>query len=616
MTANILESASAPFAAAPPQVIPAGFSRAVAGRVLMVWLVLVFLLISTNLTSIREFQFGDPDDALRLVQVRDLLAGQNWFDLHQYRSAAPEGVLMHWSRLVDIPIAGVMLLLRPLLGVAGAEVAALVGVPLLTLLALLILIGRFASRFFDAEVVGIACLISSIATPVLFQFLPMRIDHHAWQIVLAMAAACFLTERNAWRGGLGVGISLAALMAVSIEGLPLAAVFLGICGLRGLRAPETRFSWLTAAAGGLAGVSALLFLGTRGLVDLANHCDTVSPVHLAAFATGAAGVIALRTWNVIAGPRPLWIQIVALGAIGTAAGAILLIGAPQCGTGAFAELDPLVRKYWYNAIIEGQPVWRFPPGAMATMVIIPLFGLYATFVHARRASDAWTRTFWLDYLLLLGGAYAIGVLVARASGTACALSAVPIAALVRDWIVALRPVSLPKRLIGFVGIAFLLQPTLPFFGYELARAAAKPKAAPTADGMLALMGKSDCDFKRAGQLLDRLPATDILAPIDMGPNLLVWSHHRVVATGHHRGSKGIHDLLVAFLSAPEKAEAAVRAHRATLIVVCPDLKELGIYRKAGPDGLMSRLLDNKPPAWLVPADLMPGTGVRAWRVLG
>ncbi|WP_295528797.1 hypothetical protein [Novosphingobium sp. Chol11] len=611
MTSDILTSANAPLGAAATQAHPADFGRAVARRVLIVWLVLVLMLVSVNLNTIRNYQFGDPDDALRLVQVRDLLAGQGWFDLHQYRATAPEGVLMHWSRLVDIPIAGIILLLRPLVGVAGAEMAALIAVPLLTLLAMLSLVGRLAARFFDAEVVGIACLISSITGPVLFQFVPLRIDHHAWQIVLAMAAVCCLTDRSAWRGGLGIGVALAALMAISIEGLPLAAVFLAICSLRGLRAPETRFSWLMAAASGLAGASALFFLGTRGLVDLANHCDAISPVHLAAFAAGAAGVAALR----IVCPRQLWMQLAALGAIGAAAAAILLIGAPQCGTGAFAELDPLVRKYWYNAIFEGQPVWRFPMGEAATMILVPLFGLFATFVHGRRARDAQTKAFWQDYFILLTGAYAVGLIVARATGTTCVLSAVPIAALVRDWIVALRPVALPKRLVGFVGIAFLLQPALPFLGWELARAAVLPKAAPMAGGVLGRLGKERCNFARAGQLLDRLPATDILAPIDMGPHVLVWSHHRVVVTGHHRGSAGIHDVLLAFLSPPAKAEPIVRARHAKLIVLCPYLKELDVYRRSAPNGLMSRLLEDKPPAWLVPVDLMPGTRLRAWRVV-
>src|SRR6266545_1943259 len=45
------------------------------------------------------------DDAMRLAEVRDLLNGQGWFDLTQYRLNPPAGVAMHWSRLIDLPIA-------------------------------------------------------------------------------------------------------------------------------------------------------------------------------------------------------------------------------------------------------------------------------------------------------------------------------------------------------------------------------------------------------------------------------------------------------------------------------------------------------------------------------
>src|SRR5690349_3091496 len=45
------------------------------------------------------------DDAMRLVEVRDFLAGQSWFDLTQHRLDPPGGVAMHWSRLIDVPLA-------------------------------------------------------------------------------------------------------------------------------------------------------------------------------------------------------------------------------------------------------------------------------------------------------------------------------------------------------------------------------------------------------------------------------------------------------------------------------------------------------------------------------
>jgi hypothetical protein len=83
-------------------------------RLIPAFALVVFLLLLTSARSIVEHRFPDPDDALRLQQVRDWLGGQGWFDLTQHRlDPLHGGVPMHWSRLVDLPLAGVMLALRP-----------------------------------------------------------------------------------------------------------------------------------------------------------------------------------------------------------------------------------------------------------------------------------------------------------------------------------------------------------------------------------------------------------------------------------------------------------------------------------------------------------------------
>src|SRR3546814_9021348 len=67
------------------------------------------------------------------------LAGQGWWDLTQYRvNPADGGVPMHWSRIVDAPIAGGILLLRPLFGQPLAEQMVMAIWPPLHLGALLI----------------------------------------------------------------------------------------------------------------------------------------------------------------------------------------------------------------------------------------------------------------------------------------------------------------------------------------------------------------------------------------------------------------------------------------------------------------------------------------------
>src|SRR5437763_9421195 len=47
---------------------------------------------------------GDNDSLLRLVEIRDLICGQGWFVLHQYRIGPAGGFFMQWSSLVAVTL--------------------------------------------------------------------------------------------------------------------------------------------------------------------------------------------------------------------------------------------------------------------------------------------------------------------------------------------------------------------------------------------------------------------------------------------------------------------------------------------------------------------------------
>ncbi|MFC0307814.1 hypothetical protein ACFFIH_26020, partial [Rhizorhabdus histidinilytica] len=96
------------------------------------WALAATVLLAVAYSRIAPLEMWDPDDYLRLQQVRDWLGGQSFFDVTQYRIDPPHGVPMHWSRIVDLPIAALILLLQPLLGGAVAERAAACAVPLIT----------------------------------------------------------------------------------------------------------------------------------------------------------------------------------------------------------------------------------------------------------------------------------------------------------------------------------------------------------------------------------------------------------------------------------------------------------------------------------------------------
>src|SRR3546814_17214839 len=89
---------------------------------LIVWFIVHVVIFVSQWPAIRALKLSDTDDAMRMAQVRDLLAGQGWWDLTQYRvNTEAGGVLMHWSRIVDAPPAGGIQLLRPIFGQPHAE---------------------------------------------------------------------------------------------------------------------------------------------------------------------------------------------------------------------------------------------------------------------------------------------------------------------------------------------------------------------------------------------------------------------------------------------------------------------------------------------------------------
>ena len=69
---------------------------------------IAFIILGIFLRSLLKDSFGligpDNDDVMRLVQIKDYLAGQSWFHTDQYRLGVANGTDMHWSRIPDIPI--------------------------------------------------------------------------------------------------------------------------------------------------------------------------------------------------------------------------------------------------------------------------------------------------------------------------------------------------------------------------------------------------------------------------------------------------------------------------------------------------------------------------------
>lgn len=568
------------------------------------WAVVSIILIAATLRDIIAFQVLDPDDWMRLLEVRDWLAGQSWWDVAQHRLNGGD-FPMHWSRLVDLPLAAVIGPLDPLLGPALAYRIAMILVPLLTLLAIMAGAAMVARRLGGTGLGVLAIPLVALAIPIVLQAHPMRIDHHGWQIALAAWAMLGLLSRPSARNGALTGLALATLVTISLEGLPIAVVIATVAALGWLWRPGKRKAFTRALAGSLFGVALVLHLATRGPNALAPACDAISPAYLGALGIAAAG-LALAT---LAGRARLPVRLASLVIPAGLAAIAFALTAPVCLKGPFATLDPLVYRYWYLNVLEGMPMWRQSAVWASIQVALPLIGLVGAWFGWRGATGDERRR-WVVMLAVQIAAFALAILVARAGGTANVMAipgaAVVLGALLRRARAIQRPVP---RIVATAGALLCASPGLLV---SLVVPLVTPQAADNTVATTPGHGLSVRDFTQV-RAMAALPPSIVFAPIDVTPGLLVSTPHRAIGAGYHRGGAAIHKILAAFMADPARAQRIVAATHARYLIALAGTNEMNMYRKAAPNGLWARLARGEHIAWLVPVHL-PGSSLLVWQV--
>ena len=565
-----------------------------------IWVLLSIYLVIGSWPIIRSGSGWDPDDELRLVQLRDFLNGQSWFDNRQYRLNPPDGAPMHWSRLIELPLAAITLLLTPMFGQTVAEIVASTAVPLLLFGAIIMLLAGTAWRVGGERAAIAAAIITAMSVPLSVQLRPMRIDHHGWQIAMAVLALASLFHGHARKAGLVLGAALAIWLHISLEGAPMSAAFFLFLGWQWLTKPDqsARLFWTISA---FALSSLVLFFGTQtqGL-GAATYCDTVSPPHLLAILAAAAIMIP----GLFIAPQSKLARVLTLGAAGGVAAAVFAMRAPECLNGPFSTLDPLVRDYWYVYVKEGMPIWHHDLPTIAFVMAAPIAGLVSCVVLTRKMdktdrSKLWVIGFFSLYALVLS------LFVSRTASVAAAYAVVPVAALIAHVFGLYRQSGVPKQRIFYVAIMlFLMVPG----NFVFALFNVLPQLKSADDARL-----HSCESAQSVATLSDLPRGQFLVPFDMVPMVLVQTAHSVLASGHHRNEKAMHDQIEIFRSHPDVARGLMTARGINYLAVCPDEGELGRYAKKHPDGLWGQIAHGNVPDWLEPLPAK-GKGIMVWRV--
>ena len=581
-----------------------------------IWLIQLALLLIVAWQTIFQWEMVDPDDQLRLAQVRDWIAGQSWWDIHQYRMNPPSGGDMHWSRLVDVPIAAMIVLLTPLLTQPLAEQVTVVVIPLLTMGVVVYLIAAVARGLFGTKAALIAAASVIFMFPVIIQLVPMRIDHHGWQMVMFLLGVKYTLDPKApAKAAIITGIVMSLWMEISIEGLPFAIFFMGLLALRWVNRDEQRWSQLAWAMASLAVTNSVMFSSTEKLQLAGNHCDELSPFHLVAFAVSATIIVVgtLATRSLSHRMLPV-VKIAICGIAAAAAIAVVLQTVPECVGDTFAGLDPLVRKFWYNRVYEGLPLWHQPTGTVVQEIAGLLCGLFAIILLFAKKSQLPVQE-RITIALLYLACSAVGLLVARAAVYALCLAMILLSPIIVTLFAnAEKTDGIVKRnAMRILACALFMPGILGENASVVTESFDGPSQSKLLDKKIEATGlPRQCQSKEKIELLDRLPRARLMANLDISPALLLFTRHKVVATGHHRNQLAMREVILSFTAQPEIAREIYAKRGIEYLVTCDGSSELLLYRTAAPTGMWARLHNGGQINWL---DRQPDIGpYRVWRV--
>ncbi|HEY0164470.1 MAG TPA: AcrB/AcrD/AcrF family protein [Sphingomicrobium sp.] len=570
---------------------------------LLAWLLLSAWFVYNKWAQIHAFTLIDTDDNMRMSQVRALLAGQDWFDLRQHRLSPPVGADMHWSRLVDLPLAGLILFFRLFTSGAEAERLAITIAPLLPYALLLFSVALIARRLLHpaAYVLAFVALFSAGSTNGMF--MPTRLDHHGWQLAFLALALSGLADPKRARGGAVLGLATGLSLAIGLELL----IYLA------LAASATVLMWiderdekprLAAYAATLAGTTALAFVLFASNANRAAVCDALSPVWLSDALLGGAllfGLAALSPGD--------WKRRCALAAGAGAIIALFHAGMwPQC-LSRLEGVSPEVEELWLSHVREARPIYRHSWQIATLMVALPLTGLVGWAVLTWRARG--DRSLLRRTLAVAAPAFAATALLLwqTRTGPAAQMMSV-VGAISLLWLAA--PFAWRRPIIGTIVI-------IPLAAVSLGALVPNgigwvPTKKPT---------PRDLAIGRANRLCNSLPAMRPIALqpkglvftfVDLGPRIITVTHHDAVIGPYHRNGEQIADVMKTFRGSADQARATLAKYRADYLLTCPNSSTTTIFLSEAPKGFYAQLQQGQVPAWLTPVELPADSPFRLWKV--
>ena len=573
----------------------------------LAWALFGAWLIYARWNYVSGFVLSDTDDNMRISQVRALLAGQDWYDLRQYKMNWPEGANIHWSRLVDLPIAGLILLGRLFMTGPHAEQMAVALAPLIPLLLLLVSLALIVRRLVAPAAWPLAILCLFFATSTMGMFQPTRIDHHGWQLALLALGAAGIADPRRARGGATVGIATALSLSIGLEML----IYFGLAGVTivvfWIRDPDERRRLATYAVT-LAGGTGLGFLLFASYANRAANCDALSPVWLSDAMLGGALLLGLAAWS----PAKWQWRLGAAAAAGAIVAGFHAIAWPQC-LSRLEGVSPELYDLWLSHVREARPIYRHGWRTATQVLGLAAAGVIGWGVLAWTARKEAERLWRIAGVMLPAVAALLLLFWQTRTGPAAQMLGIP-GAVALVWILAPRAFASNNTLVRVFGTTLVVLAGLGAAGPLVLDSV--PQKQRTSREIAIANANTNCPSLWAMRPVALQPQGMVFTFGDLAPRLITVTHHRSIIGPYHRNEEQILDMMHAFRGSADQARAIIAKYRSDYLLICPMMSQSTVFRAEAPKGFYAQLEKGQVPAWLQPIDLGPKNPMKMWKVVG
>lgn len=542
-----------------------------------------------------------PDDLARLAQVRDFYFGQAWFDLNQARLDPPSGIWMHWSRFVDLPLAGLYALGSPF---GHGEAVMLLIWPFLLTLVLFVLVAQLSRRLVGESGLFFGVFFTCLFPGLLQAFSPGRIDHHNVQILLCAALLfCCLRLEDGARAGILAGCASALMVAIGLETLPIVALAgFVIAALWIWDGPQYRAAALAYGATFAIAATAVFVLSVPPARYGLDQCDSISRFHVTMALIGGAG-LAVIVAGLPAGLGRIH-RLAALTLLGILAGAVAAGAFPHCLGDPYAFLDPRLREVWLDNVSEARSALQLirEDPLVAFLNFSPLVFMILVGSGILLTRDRSDRRPWLIFMAFAAVSVVVSIIQVRFIQFA-QIYCIPVAAWAMLWAyraIQARGVSV-GRLTLLIAIPALATPwVLGIIAIQAIPPESKTSAVVSRQhGDIDDVAVRECQGPLDRQSLAAIAQDGVVAvPIFYGSTILGLSDLPVLAGPYHRGQQAILDAHDIFSLPPAQSEPIVRRRNIAYLIMCLSSANRMANGERNPGSLTADLEEGNSPPWL------------------